>query len=136
MSATIAPRTALPKRNNLVAGIPMRAMTITVSAIISPATPPPTGILLMLISGRIPPSDLLPLWAEPGLPEQGVPRTRLGKAVQGAALALRRGKRYRAKGGSRAAKQGTAPQGVLRPDRLHPVYASRVHNRFERTTPI
>ena len=46
-----APSAKLAPRNHLVGGNPIRPMTTIITAIISPATPPPTGILLMFMPG-------------------------------------------------------------------------------------
>jgi hypothetical protein len=50
-SAMAAPATRLAPRNQRVTGSPMRPMTTTLNAASRPATPPPTGILLILIPG-------------------------------------------------------------------------------------
>lgn len=51
ISAMAAPSARLAPRNHLVGGNPMRPMTTMITAIISPATPPPTGILLIFMPG-------------------------------------------------------------------------------------
>ena len=51
ISAMTAPSARLAARNHLVGGNPIRPITTIITATISPATPPPTGILLMFTPG-------------------------------------------------------------------------------------
>ena len=46
-----APSARLAPKNHLVGGNPMRPMITMLTAIISPAIPPPTGILLIFMPG-------------------------------------------------------------------------------------